>query len=384
MADNTTLNTGSGGDVIRDILRVSGAKTQVVQLDAGGQAGESLVSQANPLPVQLMDGAGAIPAAVDNLGNLSNTPQTSYDAPVFNVPVGSPDGNFAGMPLFEGLMDDDPSMRLNTRIVNLPKSDTTGALVLSDCPAPIPLVGAVGAQIVLDLQGYQSLLITTQALAGTITVSNELGGPWSAPSISNIIAAASVAAIAASSNYIAPKLARYFRITVTTAGTGTAYLSTSAVPPDVHSFTPISISLYAGTAAVTGGVAGLPGVGGNIGPGVARTANPVPIGGTDSANLTRVLLMDTSGRPQVNMYALDPTTNTVAQPSVVYPTGSKSVPALAVQNLDQAEGLGLAELLSQILLELKISNHYAYLLQQAGIGAPDDPSTFRGDPSIFQ
>ena len=44
MSDNTTLNTGSGGDVIRDIARQSGSvKTQVVQLDAGGPAANAEV-----------------------------------------------------------------------------------------------------------------------------------------------------------------------------------------------------------------------------------------------------------------------------------------------------------------------------------------------------
>jgi len=51
MADNTLLNSGVGGDTIRDIDR-SGVKSQVVVLDAGGSAGESLVTLTNPMPVQ--------------------------------------------------------------------------------------------------------------------------------------------------------------------------------------------------------------------------------------------------------------------------------------------------------------------------------------------
>jgi len=38
MADNTTLNTGVGGDLIRDVNR-AGVKTQVVIVDLGGQGG---------------------------------------------------------------------------------------------------------------------------------------------------------------------------------------------------------------------------------------------------------------------------------------------------------------------------------------------------------
>jgi hypothetical protein len=56
VADNTILLPASGGDTIRDIDRSQNsnpiaAKTQVVQLDAGGEGQESLVSAANPLPI---------------------------------------------------------------------------------------------------------------------------------------------------------------------------------------------------------------------------------------------------------------------------------------------------------------------------------------------
>jgi hypothetical protein len=55
VADNTSLNPTVGGDAIRDIDRslnvVTGtAKTQVMQLDMGGETQESLVTVSNPLP----------------------------------------------------------------------------------------------------------------------------------------------------------------------------------------------------------------------------------------------------------------------------------------------------------------------------------------------
>jgi hypothetical protein len=50
MADNTQINTGSG-DIIRTIARTT-SKTQVIQLDAGGEQGpELLVTSGTPLPV---------------------------------------------------------------------------------------------------------------------------------------------------------------------------------------------------------------------------------------------------------------------------------------------------------------------------------------------
>lgn len=63
MADNTQLPAASGGDTIRTLDRtydqtgVAGAKTEIAQLDIGGPGTnpESLVSLANPLPVQMND-----------------------------------------------------------------------------------------------------------------------------------------------------------------------------------------------------------------------------------------------------------------------------------------------------------------------------------------
>lgn len=51
MADNTQLNTGTGGNTIRDIEKTAGIHTQVVAFDIGGSGAESLLSSANPLPV---------------------------------------------------------------------------------------------------------------------------------------------------------------------------------------------------------------------------------------------------------------------------------------------------------------------------------------------
>jgi hypothetical protein len=51
VSDNTVLPQGSGGDTIRTIDRAT-AKTQIVALDIGGEAGpESIVAAANALPV---------------------------------------------------------------------------------------------------------------------------------------------------------------------------------------------------------------------------------------------------------------------------------------------------------------------------------------------
>lgn len=80
MVDNTTLNSGSGGDVIRDIDR-SGVKTQVVQLDAGGDSGESLVSSSNPLPARAPDTYVALNAAsITSAAVLGTWETTGYQS----------------------------------------------------------------------------------------------------------------------------------------------------------------------------------------------------------------------------------------------------------------------------------------------------------------
>lgn len=50
-----------------------------------------------------------------------------------------------------------------------------------------------------------------------------------------------------------------------------------------------------GTAVVTGGVAGIQAIGGNIAVGSAPTANPVPVGGWDGTNTRRILTDAVSG-----------------------------------------------------------------------------------------
>jgi len=54
MSDNTTLASGSGGDTVRTLDRLTlGVKTEVMQIDAAGgdPNAESLVSGQNPLPI---------------------------------------------------------------------------------------------------------------------------------------------------------------------------------------------------------------------------------------------------------------------------------------------------------------------------------------------
>lgn len=85
MADNTTLNTGSGGDVVRTIDRTT-SKTQVVALDFGGEAGpESLVSGTNGLPIKGLAGEAHLGAVGGNTVIASANFTRPADAVAYSI-----------------------------------------------------------------------------------------------------------------------------------------------------------------------------------------------------------------------------------------------------------------------------------------------------------
>jgi hypothetical protein len=180
-------------------------------------------------------GAIAAVAGVVN-GALATQDQTlanaAADAPLYVVNTGGPDGDFAGVNLLEKVMESGGDLALNTRPQGLPAVDANNALMLSDAPAPIALnLTAIGATAVIDLRGYQALYLTMGTAAGTLAFSND-GQSWAttAAAVSLAALAAPVSALAAATSYIAPKMARFARITATTAGTAIGYVS-NAPPP---------------------------------------------------------------------------------------------------------------------------------------------------------
>ena len=73
MADNTGLNSGTGGNTIRDIDK-SGIHTQVVAIDLGGSGAESLLTGTLPVSVASLPlPAGASTSALQTSGNASLT-----------------------------------------------------------------------------------------------------------------------------------------------------------------------------------------------------------------------------------------------------------------------------------------------------------------------
>jgi hypothetical protein len=74
--DNTVIPLATGGDTIRDINR-SGVKTQVVVLDVGGEASESLVTSSNGVPITSATGAIFAVATGFSLNPVLITPSDS-------------------------------------------------------------------------------------------------------------------------------------------------------------------------------------------------------------------------------------------------------------------------------------------------------------------
>jgi hypothetical protein len=371
VTDNTQLSVGVAGDVVRDIDR-GAAKTQVVQLDAGGQSVESLVSQTKPLPVQELDGVGQPVAA-------------SPDSPYFVTVVGDPAGDFSGVNLLEQAMTDGSGFGLNVKILNTPKVDAQGAAVISDAPIALQVNLPVGATYLIDTTGYQSLQITTQSLAGSITATNDLK-TYQALTGVPLLLGAYVTAVAANLSYWFPCAARYVAITPTTAGTATIYLRAQPWNGSYTTSVPTSnaannVTQFGSTNVVTAGVAGIPSVGGNVAPGAARTVNPLSVGGVDSANLVRTLLTDTSGRALNAPQGVDPFG--VQRQIGAAPTGPGGGPSMFTQDVGVFDGQAMVDLLGQILIEARLQNYYLhqFIVHALAGNAPEDPASLRQDPT---
>jgi len=292
MADSgVPLNVGSGGKVVdTETLSPRGFDVQRVKIVTGNvdvDGGDT--SPTNPLSVELYDA---------NNNPFPVPPPLTNDAPGAMSIVGDPSGPYAGVNILEAVMDSGTGEALNVRIFNPEKRDAQNATILSDAPAPINIYGALNQFIVIDTTGYESINITTQALAGNITCSND-GVTWSALTGVPLVLGAYVTAVAANLGYSFPCLARYFRITVTAAGTAVAYLRAQPWPGTYTTSVPTAtatnnVASWNGTAIVTAGVAGTLSVGGNIAVGSAPTLNPVPLA-WDGTNTRRILTDTSSG-----------------------------------------------------------------------------------------
>ena len=207
------------------------------------------------------------------------------------------------------LMDIDPSFSMP--VVGVDPGGNPRRIAVAPGGGLVPADGTVitgsrnpatvGPIVQFETTGYGSVLLQLQGtFTGTITfqVSND-GTSWqSAVGWPVSGAAVPVTTATAVGQWVFPASGRFFRAQITTAGTGVPLAI--AVLKNWSAWNPtnaqsINVAQIGGTAVVTGGVAGIQAVGGNIAVGAAPTANPVPIGGWDGTNTRRILTDAVSG-----------------------------------------------------------------------------------------
>ena len=280
--------------------------------------------------------------------------------------------------------DTTTGVQINANIAGGLAKDSGNALVLSDA-VPIQVMGIVNTPIIIDTKGYQTIQITTQALTATSVLTSNDGINWA--TLYGLNAAVSITtttALAATSSYSFPCTSRYVKIVPTAAGTATVFLRNQ---PWTGSYTTTNITQLANGVIVNAGVGGTLAVGGSTAVGVIPTLYPLVVGGVDSGSLARRLLTDTTGRPVIS--AVDQTATNRPLGQVSPAAAIQNVAVLAVQDLSQFEGQSIAELLAQILVELKINNYYQFnlpALLSSGTANPpsDEPALIRTEPSVLQ
>lgn len=181
MSDNTQLNPGIGGDAIRDLNRLgTGVKTQVVQLDFGGDAGnaESLASVSNPLPVVLPSAqiSQLIPlasVAISNLPTLQavalTTAQVAAIAPLSIQPISA-----TTLPLPAGAATSSDIATVVTALGTPLQSGGTVALTTAQVAALAPLATQPISAAALPLPAGAA------TAAGVAAVVTALGAPLQA------------------------------------------------------------------------------------------------------------------------------------------------------------------------------------------------------------
>lgn len=168
-------------------------------------------------------------------------------------------------------------------------------------------VGAtVGPIVLMDTTGYGSVVLQLQGtFTGTVTfqVSNDLT-TWAATAGWAVAGAAAPTSTAtAVGQWVIPAAGRFFRAQVTTAGTGNPVAIATlknfsawfpASSPSIAANSSVNLAQINATTPVTGGVAGILAIGGNIAVGAAPTANPIPLA-WDGTNTRRILTDASSG-----------------------------------------------------------------------------------------
>ena len=252
-----------------------------------------------------------------------------------------------------------------------------------DLQAPLAVFMAPVAGIVIAIQDclqYRSIalqLITGVGIsAGVVSFegSND-GAGWVAVTLLDQASVNSVGistiTLAASTNRFltGPLSFRWFRarISTTVAGGQVGVLPIYRMAPFAFATCVDNMAQWGGTAVVTGGVAGIPAVGGNVAVALAPTANPVTIGGVDTtalAPLIRRIVTDTYG----NLVAVGPG-----------PFRPNANPVTTTDAPSDGAHVNDSDLQQAMLLQLTLLNYYfkQFLEYQMPGQTFDDIETFK-------
>ena len=249
------------------------------------------------------------------------------DSPQFVSIAGDPSGDFAGLNLIEQVMNDGTGLYLNTRAIGggtpgLPVRDTmtiqgvTGMTPVQTQGADIVSTGSIITQNLTSTgAATPGSAVTISGLSGTGTMSIQISGVYTGvltlqasddgvnwvtiSAGSTVLNSTSgniqVTFVSGSNGIFITSIAGHanLRVTGLAAMTGAAVITLRA--SSAVAMTNTNLTTILGQGIATGGANGVLSVGGNIATGTAATANPVPVGGTDTGGLTRRLLLDTNG-----------------------------------------------------------------------------------------
>lgn len=399
----------------------------------------------NPLPVRLDLGPEGIISSNGSL-QVDATQNNEQSAETLNAPnailLGDEPVQMVGLhPSFPLPIDTATPMPIAGRDATGAQRqvsvEASGSLSLPDVKKFRFLIGPVGFGgtqtgrfAMIDTTGYNTIVINklTSSTSNTITcypTTSSDGMVWTycgAYELANSSTTAGqtvnkVASFVGTTTigniYIVPVLSQYFSIEAfCNSGVMSFWvevtlrnLQTSPVLPYQYSGTTNVNTVSFGSASnqwVQAGSNAGPAVGGATAVGSARIQNPMVDGGVDSSNIVRAKLLDTTGNtrvvgPLAAGTSLIGATNAAFAPELMGITdlegkvqrATGDVRGRLAATLPDATAPaeeGIIDALNNVVRELKLLNaRIADLPYWLGVGAamPDDASSFRDDPTIF-
>lgn len=281
------------------------------------------------------DGVNWVDAPGISQGNELGPVSTVYAADVVVVPhiarffraittsdfVGSVSGSytqrlFAVPPFYQKSVLQDVASDLQVPVAGFDPSGYRRPLALNESGHMVPADGRVvtgsragalaGTVLMTETTGYGSVILQLAGTwTGTLTfqVSNDSTTWTSVFGWAVSSGAVPTATATANGQWAIPAAGRFFRVQITTAGTGVVAAVVllknfsswyPANAPSIAANAAVNVAQLAGTAPVTAGVAGTLAVGGNVAVGAAPTTNPISLA-WDGTNTRRILTDAISG-----------------------------------------------------------------------------------------